>query len=128
MSRKPVEFGDPAQSRIPLRPPITPWDKLNYILLDDWRGVPRGFITDGASLPRLLWRVFGHPLDPRTIGPAICHDYAYQTGNIPRAAADTNFREDLIFNGVNRPKAWTFYIGVWAFGWLFYNNHKKEAK
>lgn len=128
MSRKPVEFGDPAQSRIPLRPPITPWDKLNYILLDDWRGVPRGFITDGASLPRLLWRVFGHPLDPRTIGPAICHDFAYRTGSIPRAAADTNFREDLIFNGVNRPKAWTFYIGVWAFGWLFYNNHKKEAK
>lgn len=128
MSRKPVQIADPALSAIPLRPPITPWDDWNYVLLEDWCGVPRGFITDGASLPRLLWRVFGHPLDPRTIGPAICHDFAYQTGCIPRKCADANFREDLRFNGVGRIKAALFYFGVRLFGWAFYNNTQTQTK
>jgi len=40
--------------------------------------VPRGFITDGASIPRLLWWLIS-PFGPLLEG-AILHDFGYQYG------------------------------------------------
>ncbi len=40
-----------------------------------WRvDVPRGFVTDGASIPRLLWPLIGHPLSGEFLQAAIVHD------------------------------------------------------
>jgi len=39
---------------------------------------PRGMITDGASIPRLFWRVIGHPFETDLIYWAILHDAAYK--------------------------------------------------
>jgi hypothetical protein len=55
-------------------------------LLEDWTielhglliVVPQGFLTDGASIPRLLWWLIS-PFGPLLEG-AILHDFAYQHG------------------------------------------------
>lgn len=36
--------------------------------------VPRGFVSDGASIPRIAWRLIGHPFDDRWIRSALVHD------------------------------------------------------
>jgi hypothetical protein len=40
--------------------------------------IPRGFVTDGASIPRLLWFLIS-PFGPLFLG-AILHDFGYQHG------------------------------------------------
>ena len=55
--------------------------------------VPKGFITDLASVPRFFWRLF--PPGGVYNEAAIIHDYLYDT-NCDRRFADTMFR--LIMN------------------------------
>ncbi len=54
-------------------------------LIEDWRYrlpdeneilIPKGFVFDGASVPRLLWPIFS-PFDLLFV-PGLIHDYAYQ--------------------------------------------------
>lgn len=37
--------------------------------------VPRGFVCDGASIPRPLWWIVGHPLSGGPLRAAVVHDY-----------------------------------------------------
>lgn len=84
-------------------------------LADDWslfyRGevyrIPAGFKTDGASIPRFLWRVCGTPLAVPRIFAAIVHDWLYSGGDIrvSRAEADAIYRDLQIALGVSRFKA-----------------------
>ena len=37
--------------------------------------VPEGFVTDGASIPKLFWSSIGSPYCPRFITGAVVHDY-----------------------------------------------------
>lgn len=69
-------------------------------LLEDWTvpfpaglliTVPKGFITDGASIPRLLWPLLS-PFGPLLEG-AILHDFAYQHGYLL-----TPFSERQVYN------------------------------
>lgn len=58
--------------------------------------VKRGTTTDGASVPRLFWRVIGHPMQKDLIFWAVVHDAAYnghllrdgQPANLTRLEAD----------------------------------------
>ena len=76
------------------RPQIEPiagsvWDKPRFRLTADWIftlddglpiAVPKGFETDLASIPRLLWAVPGFaPMGPLLCG-SIVHDFGYQYG------------------------------------------------
>lgn len=36
--------------------------------------IPRGFIFDGASIPRFFWRIVGHPFHPKRLIAALIHD------------------------------------------------------
>ena len=40
--------------------------------------VPKGFESDGCSMPRFFWRVFGHPFDMQYLREAILHDWLYK--------------------------------------------------
>lgn len=90
-----------------------------------YRGAPAGFVTDGASVPRLLWRVVGHPMETPQIAAAVLHDWRYSTGDVPRADADALFREDLAAVGVGFARRWLFYFAVRLFGRRRYNNEPK---
>ena len=50
--------------------------------------VPRGFVSDGASMPRIAWRALGHPFDYDYLYEAILHDYLYRYQDVDRATAD----------------------------------------
>lgn len=72
--------------------------------------VPRGFETDLASVPRVLWNVFP-PWD--TYGPAaVVHDWLYWSQPVTRDEADAIFREAMSVLLVPRWKAWSIYLGV----------------
>ena len=93
-------------------------------LLVPFHEVPRGFITDGASIPRFFWRVLGHPYDGRVIRAAVRHDWAYSTGSVPRAVADREFYDNLCRDGNGWLRARLFFLGVRLFGRRHYN-HKE---
>jgi hypothetical protein len=57
--------------------------------------VPKGFESDGCSMPRFFWRLFGHPFDMQYLREAILHDYLYKMQIFDRKTADLIFREEL---------------------------------
>ena len=88
--------------------------------------VHRGFVTDGASIPRWLKPIF------RTGGklftPAVLHDLLYRTINkFSREEADKFFLEAMLFNKVPKKKAYWIYSGVRTFGWRAWNNNNRET-
>lgn len=42
--------------------------------------VPKGFISDGASIPMSLWALAGHPLQCDNLKAALIHDFLCKTG------------------------------------------------
>lgn len=86
--------------------------------------VPKGFITDLASTPRLLWPLYA-PNDTRTIRPAILHDYMYRCDtNTTRLEADAIFYYALLNQGVGKWTARKYYWGVRLFGFSSYTNNQ----
>ena len=57
--------------------------------------VPKGFESDGCSMPRFFWRVFGHPFDMQYLREAILHDWLYKTQIFDRETSDRLFREEM---------------------------------
>ena len=76
--------------------------------------VPAGFESDGASVPRLFWRVVFPPSDNKALRAAFLHDWIYRThpAGWSRAAADNLFRTVLIEDGMPRLSATFAYWGV----------------
>lgn len=82
--------------------------------------IPRGFITDLASIPRFLWSFYS-PHSVETIRPAVIHDYLYAcVSEYNRFEADNIFYYALRENSVGRLKALQYYYAVRAFGWMHY--------
>lgn len=80
--------------------------------------LPKGFLTDGASIPRILWRVCGHPMATKRIIPAIVHDaiYAGTILGFTRKEADEIFRDGIIEAGWPNWKAHIEYAALRLFG------------
>ena len=55
--------------------------------------VPKGFICDGASIPRIFWSLVGHPLSGGPLRAAIIHDAlcVQSSTRAERRFADTVF-------------------------------------
>lgn len=81
-----------------------------------------GYPTDGASIPRVLWRL-AHPFQPRFIASALTHDALYSSELLPRNLADEIFRRLLREDGVPRWKARAMWLAVRGFGWLVWRGH-----
>ena len=82
--------------------------------------VPKGFVTDLASTPRMLWSIY--PPFGKYLAGAIVHDYLYYIKS-PRREADISLRYILKQDGVGLITRWSFYVAVRAFGWISYNNY-----
>jgi hypothetical protein len=79
--------------------------------------VPSDFASDGASIPRLLWPIFGTPFEPRMAAASVVHDYMYSpAGSDTRAEADRTFRELLMRSGMSSTMAYVMWFGVRVFG------------
>lgn len=72
--------------------------------------VPRGFVTDYASIPRVFWRLIP-PTGPYN-GAAVIHDYLYTTGTVSRIVADAIFVEAMAALGVPANTRTVMHMGV----------------
>lgn len=84
--------------------------------------VPRGFVTDFASVPRGLWNIF--PPFGRYSKAAVLHDWLYQTGKVARGEADRIFLECMKELGVPAWKRWAMYLGLRVGGWAAWNSYR----
>ena len=91
--------------------------------------IPDGFLTDFASIPRVLWAAL-----PPT-GPygkaAVVHDYLYQTMDatthlVTRKEADQVLKEGMEVLGIGRVTRFAIYAGVRLGGWAAWNKHRKS--
>lgn len=72
-----------------IRVPLVSLGEKDAVLMEDWHiddvsgfrfTVPAGTRTDGASIPRFLWRICGHPLMAPRVYAALLHDWLYGGG------------------------------------------------
>ena len=89
--------------------------------------VPKGFITDGASIPKSLQWIY----DPfgKYIKGAVIHDYLYSKYNnigINRTLADKIFDFIMKETGVNAKTRRKFYVAVKYFGKIFLQDKLKN--
>lgn len=108
-----------------IRLPISTIGEDEAVLMEDWHiewvgplwegvTVPAWTTTDGASIPRMLWRVCGHPLEAPRVYAATLHDWLYENGaelGITREEADRCYYALLRHFGV---AGWRAKIEYWA--------------
>lgn len=99
----------------------------DYIWKDPALGdivVKRGFLTDGASIPKFAWGAIGHPFSG-FLEAAVVHDMLYGTKrifvdgeevDITQADADAVFYRVLLDLGCSKLKARTMYTSLRMFG------------
>lgn len=82
---------------------------------------------DGASIPRRLWFIFGHPLSREYRWASFWHDRLCEKSNrFPdgrtqrslRKLADDVFLELLGQAGVSKKKRWAMWLGVRGYAFL----------
>ncbi len=86
--------------------------------------VPAGFVTDGASIPKVFWSImspFGEYFEA-----AVIHDFLYSRKSevYDRFVADNIFKEAMYNIGVPWPTREIIYRAVRLFGWRFFKGEK----
>lgn len=86
--------------------------------------VPAGFVTDFASVPRIMWAWI--PPMGKWSGAAIVHDYGYVVQDRPRAEYDAIFLEAMGVLGVPWIRRHLMYLAVRIGGWLPWHKRSKN--
>lgn len=86
--------------------------------------IPAGFITDGGSVPRILWAVLD-PWGPAS-KPYVLHDFLYHTGLRSRLVSDAIFMEAMEVVGVGFIRRKILYRGVRLGGWWAWWEHRRR--
>lgn len=76
--------------------------------------VPKGFVTDFASIPRALWSIF--PPQGKYSAAAVVHDYTYRRTIWDRSICDAVFLEAMQSLGVGWLTRHLIHRGVRLFG------------
>lgn len=93
-----------------------------------FHAVPKGFKTDLASIPRIMWPFFA-PSDYDSIAAAVLHDWHYCcVAKVSRKRADQIFYYGLQVHGMNKVEAYIYYLGVRCIGWIYYKHGEGLAK
>ncbi len=87
-----------------------------------WRiCIPRGFITDCASIPQVFWSVVGAPANGRYRKIAVVHDGLYRTpGLAKRPQADAVLLEGMMASGCSWLQRTVIYSAVRVGGFRSY--------
>lgn len=102
-------------------------DKYNAKLLDDFTYTgpepdkifwlaPKGFITDGASIPRIAWSIIGGPFEGQYRKAAIIHDVACVKRTRSWQVTHRAFYTGMRAAGVSEIDAKIMYAAVYHFG------------
>lgn len=99
-------------------------DFKNWILTRQFKRdgitIPKGFVWDGASVPRWFWSIV--PRWGRFSSAALIHDYLYATGGkhkdlmMTRDEVDNLFYRHMIEDGTAKWRAWIIWFSVHLFG------------
>jgi hypothetical protein len=119
-------------------PTLDPPNKAggDWTVMEDWvtpeiNGVAihirAGMRTDGASIPRIAWRVVGHPLQVPLLGPALGHDALYAGELVSQKEADRWFLEAMRRAGIGWLKRNTIWAAVRAGGWAVWRKHTRQS-
>jgi hypothetical protein len=95
-----------------------PGNPANWILLADFKGIPKGFVYDFASIPRLFWNIIS-PTELGDEGP-LEHDFDYRSKRVARKTADEKFLANMEKEGIAWWKRKLAYSVVRAAGWASY--------
>ena len=76
--------------------------------------IPSGFITDFATIPKILCFVFDR--FGKYGKAAVLHDYLYSQCPVSRDTADDMFLEAMKVLGVNKTRRYLIYFAVRLFG------------
>ncbi len=85
-------------------------DEIEYKFL-----IEKGYRWDGATIPRILWRIIGAKTNPEFQIPSMIHDKLCENKefiNNNRLLSSKTFKGLLIGSGVNKLKANIMYIAV----------------
>lgn len=120
-------------------PKVTPFIDFDYYFLEDnleWvpnEGqnfsaveIPKGFVTDLASVPRLLWSIF--PKTGRYAYACIAHDYLYWTQSVSREEADSVLKAAMEDAKVDPVTVIGFYEIVRGFGESAWKQNRKARE
>ena len=119
-------------------PPLEPPAKTSgeWTITEDWqtpviRGVAisirAGMRTDGASIPRIAWRLVGHPFQVPLLGPALGHDALYAAELVSREEADRWFLEAMRRAGIVWVKRNSIWLAVRAGGGVVWRRHTARS-
>ncbi len=86
--------------------------------------VPIGFVTDFASVPRLLWWLF--PKWGKYGHAAIIHDYLYWDQKYSKKRADEIFLEAMQALKTGKIKSYILYWSVSWFGYFAWKSNQKR--
>ena len=102
-----------------------------FKLPDGRRGrvmVYAGFVTDGASVPRMAWFLAGHPMESPRIVAALAHDWLYASHATDRKTADEIYAAILRAVGRASWRVAVEYAALLRFGESAWHEHDDEAK
>ena len=93
---------------------ISPVGKDKYELMKSYvyKGIriPKGYVTNGADIPRIFWSIFP-PNSPEYMSAIVIHDYLCEKyPEVSYKEADKKFYEAMLDIGVAKWKAKTFYF------------------
>lgn len=80
--------------------------------------IPKGFITDGMSIPKWLQPIIGEPFEGNTLRAAIAHDYLCCCKCETQAFTHGIFKEILKLDGVSKWRRNAAWLGVAAYNRL----------
>lgn len=90
--------------------------------------VPKGFVTDGASIPQIFWSLIGSPFG-KYCNAAIVHDYLYFIVEGTRKRADYVFYEAMTFLEVSFWRRKTMWLAVrLGAGWIWKARRKQKVE
>lgn len=86
--------------------------------------IPRGFVTDFASIPWFC-RLLAQPASGKHRRAHPFHDYMYQTGMFTRKESDLYWKRIMLEEGTPEYKATLLYDGVRAGAGGVWRNYRK---
>lgn len=86
-------------------------DRKGYI----WT-TTKGYKTNGASIPKLLWPIIGDPYGGGYIKSAVIHDQACDEKKKTWQDTHRTFLDAMLEEGVGPSKAYVMYSAVYRFG------------
>jgi hypothetical protein len=86
--------------------------------------VPKGFVTDMASVPKLFWNIL--PPFGRYTDAAVLHDYLYRTQVYPRATCDRLLLQAMKASRVKWWQRTIIYLNVRWFGGIAWRDDSRR--